>query len=97
MVTDNHNKENDFNGKNEKAAMDQEYHEEHDGKQKAFTKTENKLSMGDSIRNFADVNGTTFGPESNPAKFGHMGDNNQQEPNSGNAGNNEEDNSRSSL
>lgn len=53
--------------------MDREYHEEHDGRQDEFTKTENELSLGNSIRNFADVNGTTFGPESNPAKFSHIG------------------------
>jgi len=73
MTTDNHNKENDFNGKNEKTAMDREFHEEHDNHKDEFSKTENDLSLGNSIRNFADVNGTTFGPESNPAKFSHIG------------------------
>lgn len=73
MATDNQNKVNDFNGKNERAAMDREFQEEHDNQKDEFSKTENDLSLGNSIRNVADVNGTTFGPDSNPAKFSHIG------------------------
>ena len=54
---------------------------------KDVTSTENDLSLGNSIRNYGEVSGTTFGDQSNTAKFSNMGDNNQGQQ--GGAGNND--------
>ena len=73
MANTNPGNDNEFNGKNEKEALDKQFHKEHADNPDAFSKTENELSTGNSIRNFGEVSGTTFGAESNPAKFSNIG------------------------
>ena len=68
---------NKFNGGNEREEMNERFHEEHDKNQDEITKTENELSLENSVRNFGDVNGSTFGADSNTAKFSNLGDKNQ--------------------
>lgn len=57
------------------------------------TKTENDLSLGNSIRNYGEVSGTTFGDQSNPAKFSNIGGNNQGQQ-GGNSGSSLNDTNR---
>lgn len=66
-----------FNENEEKRGIERQFHKEEDDNGKAFTKAESDLSLGDSIRNNADVNGTTFGMDSNTAKFSNVGKKNQ--------------------
>lgn len=76
-MADNKNKEAEFNNTNEREGMQEAFQQEHQDHQDDITKTGNDLSMGDSIRDFGEVSGTTFGAESNPAKFSNMGQKNQ--------------------
>ena len=93
----------EFNGRNERESMRQESHEERRSAEGEISKTENDLSLGNSVRNFGEVSGSSFGAESNSAKFSSLGQQegatNESNPveSSGrdgqNSGNNRQDNS----
>lgn len=72
------NEDATFNGQPEHRELREEARQERSQHPEDFSQTENDLSTGNSIRNFGEVSGTTFGSESNPAKFGNMGQSNQQ-------------------
>jgi hypothetical protein len=76
-----------FNGRNEKEGMQEEFREERQGAEGEFSKTENELSLGNSVRNFGEVSGTTFGDKSNTAKFSNTGQKNQVRSGDADAGN----------
>lgn len=71
------NKGAEFNDRNEKQEMREQSQQERSQNPESYPKTENELSLGNSIRNFGDVNGTTFGSDSNPAKFSNVGQKNK--------------------
>jgi len=54
-----------------------QFREEDNTKGKESTKTKNDSALRDSIRNNADVNGTTLGIESNTSKFSDLGKKNK--------------------
>lgn len=66
-----------FNGQNERSELREQSQQERQQGKGAFSQTENELSTGSSVRNFADVNGTTFGEQSSTSKFSNLGDKNQ--------------------
>jgi len=74
----------EFNGRNEEKSMQQEFNKERSEEQNK----KDDLSLSDSIRNQADVNGTTFGADSNSAKFSNIGDKNQRNSENNNADSN---------
>lgn len=77
----------EFNEQNEQAAMQNRARDEHHQNPEQFSKTKNDLSLGNSIRNEGDVNGSTFGADSNPARFSNLGQKNnvrkEEGPNDG--------------
>lgn len=66
--------EPEFNNSNEREDMQNESRKEENNID--ATKRDD-MSLGDSIRNYADVSGTTFGMDSNPAKFSNIENVNQ--------------------
>ena len=78
MSENNSNKDPRFNNTNERKAMDEEFEKEQNASDKA-AKTNDEMSTGNSIRNFGEVSGTTFGPESNTVKFSNTGRRNQEQ------------------
>lgn len=70
------NEQPDFNGRDERKSMKEEYHNEHDNNSNEFTKKDD-LSLNNSIRNQGDVNGSTFGAASNTSQFSNIGKKNQ--------------------
>ena len=73
------NEDATFNGQPERRELREEAGQERSQRPEDFSQTENDRQTGNSIRNFGEVSGTTFGSESNPAKFGNMGQNNQHD------------------
>lgn len=63
----------EFDGRNEKDRLREEAQIERQEAENEFSENENEQSPGNSIRNFGEVSGTTFGAESNPAKFSNIG------------------------
>lgn len=75
METQN-NKHPQFNGRDEEEGIKEAAQSERATEAgKDVTSTENDLSLGNSIRNDGDVSGTTFGDQSNTAKFSSIGNN----------------------
>jgi len=70
----NRNKGPEFNNVNERKGMNEEFQKEENAQSPS---TNNELSTGNSIRNYGEVNGTTFGAESNTAKFSTTGQKNR--------------------
>jgi hypothetical protein len=75
MKNDNKKNQSEFNGRNERQNMQQEHQQEESANNE--TRVGNDLSLGNSERNFGDVNGSTFGMDSNTAKFSNVGEKNQ--------------------
>jgi len=93
METQNNNRP-EFNGKDEQQGIQEAAQKERADDNNAVTKTENDLSLGNSIRNYGEVSGTTFGDQSNPAKFSNIGGNNQGQQETGGSGGNLNDSNR---
>lgn len=77
-----------FNRQNEQEGMQDASRDERNTTGDEFSKTSSDLSEGDSARNFGEVSGTTFGMESNTAKFSNIGPKNQARKGEANEGNN---------
>ena len=69
--------ESRFNEEDERKGIERQFREEDNTKGKESTKTKNDSALRDSIRNNADVNGTTFGIESNTSKLSDLGKKNK--------------------
>jgi hypothetical protein len=78
MSENKSNKNPRFNNTNERKAMDEEFEKEQNASNEE-AKTNDEMSTGNSIRNFGEVSGTTFGSESNTSKFSNIGRNNQEQ------------------
>jgi hypothetical protein len=78
MSKDKSNKDTRFNNVNERQGMDEEFEKEQNAS-KEETNTNDEMSSGNSIRNFGEVSGTTFGSKSNTAKFSNIGRKNQEQ------------------
>lgn len=78
-----------FNGRDERQGIKEAAQEERASNTNDVANTENELSLGDSERNYGEVSGTTFGIQSNTAKFSNIGAKNQGIQ--GNASLNEQD------
>src|SRR6476620_1751234 len=90
-----YNKTPEFNGVDEQKAVKEAAQNERTSEQgNDVTNPENDLSLGNSIRNEGDVSGTTFGDQSNPAKFSNIGGANNQGQQGGNSGGNLNDSNR---
>ena len=77
METQNNNRP-EFNGKDEQQGIQAAAQKERTSEEgNDVTNPENDLSLGNSIRNYGEVSGTTFGDQSNPAKFSNIGNSNQ--------------------
>jgi hypothetical protein len=63
MTNSNDNKTPDFNGVNQREGMQEEFRKEHHTNAEEFSKIDD-MSLDDSIRNHAEVSGSTFGMES---------------------------------
>lgn len=72
----NRNEQPDFNGRDERKSMKEEFHKEQDNNSEEFTKKD-ELSLNNSIRNQGDVNGSTFGASGNTSQFSNIGQKNQ--------------------
>jgi hypothetical protein len=82
----------EFNGRNEQEGIKEEMQKERAENPGEFSKTDNEMSMGDSERNYGQVSGTTFGDQSNTAKFSNIGTKNQAMKGEGSSSNlNEQD------
>lgn len=78
MSENKNNRDPRFNHTNERKAMDEEFEKEQNASNEE-TKTNDEMSTGNSIRNFGEVSGTTFGSESNTSKFSNIGRKNQEQ------------------
>ncbi|MGN6398967.1 MAG: hypothetical protein ACTHMD_00830 [Flavisolibacter sp.] len=78
MSENNSNKEPRFNNTNERKAMDEEFEKEQNASNEE-AKTNDEMSTGNSIRNFGEVSGTTFGTETNTSKFSNTGRRHQEQ------------------
>ena len=67
----------EFNGRNEQEGIKEAMQQERAEDPGEFSKTGDERSEGDSERNFGQVSGTTFGDQSNTAKFSNIGTKNQ--------------------
>jgi hypothetical protein len=74
-----------FNGVNEHDGLRETFENEHNNDPEAFAKTGDELSLGDSVRTYGEVSGTTFGMQSNTAKFSNIGQKNQERKGEGDA------------
>jgi len=84
----------EFNGRNEEQGIKKAMEQERADNAGELSKTDNELSMGDSERNFGEVSGTTFGDQSNTAKFSNIGTKNQERKGEGSGGGNLNDQDR---
>jgi len=78
MSKDKSNKDTRFNNVNERKGMDEEFEKEQNASEDQ-AKTNDEMSTGNSIRNFGEVSGSTFGSESNTSKFSNIGRKNQEQ------------------
>src|SRR5436190_24281458 len=67
----------EFNGRDEQEGIKEEMQKERTENPGEFSKTDDDTSMGDSERNYGQVSGTTFGDQSNTARFSNIGTKNQ--------------------
>jgi hypothetical protein len=67
----------EFNGRNEQEGIKDAMQQERAESPGEFSKTDDQMSTGDSERNYGQVSGTTFGDQSNTAKFSNIGTKNQ--------------------
>ena len=82
------NKKNEapqFNGVNQHEGLREAFQKEHDADPEAYTKPTDELSLDDSTRTYGEVSGTTFGMQSNTAKFSNIGQKNQARKGESNA------------
>lgn len=84
----------EFNGRNEEQGIKKAMEQERADNAGEFSKTNNELSIGDSERNFGEVSGTTFGDQSNTAKFSNIGTKNQERKGEGSGSGNLNDQDR---
>src|SRR5579875_3094530 len=85
MAHNNPKERNEFDGMNERDAMNSEYEKEKNTREDASPKASDELSTAGSMRNYGEVSGSTFGDESNTAKFSNMGAKNQERKGDGNS------------
>jgi hypothetical protein len=67
----------ELNGRNEQEGIKEEMQRERAENPGEYSKTDDEMSVGDSERNYGQVSGTTFGDQSNTAKFSNIGTKNQ--------------------
>ena len=77
----------EFNGRDEQQGIKEAMQQERAENPGEYSKTENEMSLGDSERNFGEVSGTTFGDQSNTAKFSNIGTKNQERKGEGDGSN----------
>lgn len=73
-MDESNNRNPEFDGKDERSKLKQEFHKEHGRKQDEVSKTSDQLSMGDSIRSYGGASGDTFGSGSNVSRFSNIGE-----------------------
>jgi hypothetical protein len=83
-ITNDNNKQPDFNGVNQQQGMQEEFQKERETNPDELSKIDD-MSLDDSIRNYAEVSGSTFGMESSTAKFSNIGQKNQARKGEGDA------------
>ncbi|TKK68811.1 hypothetical protein FC093_08940 [Ilyomonas limi] len=76
METQNNNRPV-FNGKDEQQGIKKAAQKEQTSDDENVTQTQSGSGLTDSIRNYGEVSGTTFGDQSNPVKFSNIGGNNR--------------------
>jgi len=77
----------EFNGRDEQQGIKEAMQQERAENPGEYSKTENEMSLGDSERNFGELSGTTFGDQSNTAKFSNIGTKNQERKGEGDGSN----------
>jgi hypothetical protein len=77
MVNSADEKDPRFNNRNQQEGIKEEAEKERAANPGAFSPTGDELSLDDSIRTQGQVSGSTFGMESNTAKFSNLGPKNQ--------------------
>jgi len=88
--------EAEFNGLDEQQGIKKAMQQERAENPGEYSTTENEMSMGDSTRNYGEVSGTTFGDQSNTAKFSNIGTKNQDRKEEGDGSGNLNEQDRAS-
>ena len=88
--------EAEFNGLDEQQGIKKSMQQERAENPGEYSTTENEMSMGDSTRNYGEVSGTTFGDQSNTAKFSNIGTKNQDRKEEGDGSGNLNEQDRAS-